>query len=174
MDWSSDGRFILYEQDDLTGEKRSLWALPITRREATPRPYTQTPFNAYMGRISPDSRWAAFQSDETGRYEVYVDTFPEPRGKVRISTAGGMLPRWTAGGNEVLYVSSDFTLMGVTVRLSPRPEVSLPERLFSLPVVDPDLSPYEVSSDGKRFLVLELVKHRQPITVILNWPALVR
>jgi eukaryotic-like serine/threonine-protein kinase len=135
MDWSSDGRFIFYEQDDPTGEKRTLWILGTRQGDATPRRYNESPFNTYVGRISPDNRWVAFQSNETGRYEIYMDTFPKPRGKVRISTAGGILPRWSAGGHEVLYVGPDFTLMTVRVNSGNPQQVSTPERLFVLPAV---------------------------------------
>ena len=64
--------------------------------------YERKTFNESMGQFSPDTRWVAFQSDETGRYEIYIDTFPEPREKVRISAGGGVLPQWGGDGRELL------------------------------------------------------------------------
>ena len=116
MDWSRDGRFILYEQDTLV-DRRSLWILPVGPGDAKPTPYLRTTFNESMGRFSPDTRWVAFQSDESGRYEVYIDAFPEPRGKVRISTGGGVFPQWGASGRELFYVSADSNLMSVSLKV---------------------------------------------------------
>jgi dipeptidyl aminopeptidase/acylaminoacyl peptidase len=173
MDWSRDGRFILYEEDNASGNRRSLWILPAAAGKGKPRPYLQTPFNEYMGRFSPDSRRVAFQSDESGRYEVYVDTFPEPSGKVRISTAGGIVPQWSANGRELFYISPDFKLMSVGLKVGASSvEPSVPHALFPLPVFDAELSPYEVASDGERFLVLKPPEAAAPLTVIVNWPAL--
>jgi Tol biopolymer transport system component/DNA-binding winged helix-turn-helix (wHTH) protein len=173
MDWSRDGRFILYEEDNASGKRRSLWILPAAAGEGKPRPYLQTPFNEYMGRFSPDSRRVAFQSNESGRYEVYVDTFPEPSGKMRISTAGGIVPQWSANGRELFYISPDFKLMSVGLKVGASSvEPSVPHALFPLPVFDAELSPYEVATDGERFLVLKPPEAAAPLTVIVNWPAL--
>jgi eukaryotic-like serine/threonine-protein kinase len=174
MDWSRDGRFILYEEDTAPDNQRSLWILPVTPGGATPRPYLRAAFNEGNGQFSPDTRWVAFQSDESGRYEVYIDTFPEPRGKVRISTGGGALPQWGAGGRELFYVSPDSMLMSVGFKLGTGSlEPSAPRALFRLLVIDTDVSPYDAAPDGQRFLVLESAEHAvRPLTVIVNWPAL--
>ncbi len=174
MDWSRDGRFILYEEDTSPGNQRSLWVLPVAPGDAKPRPYLRAAFNESNGQFSPDSRWVAFQSDESGRYEVYIDTFPRPRGKVRISTGGGVLPEWGAGGRELFYVSPDSMLMSVSLKLGAGSlEPSAPRALFRLLVIDTDVSPYDAAPDGQRFLVLETAEHAtQPLTVIVNWPAL--
>jgi Tol biopolymer transport system component/DNA-binding winged helix-turn-helix (wHTH) protein len=174
MGWSRDGRFILYEEDTAPGNQRSLWILPVAPGDVKPRPYLRAAFNESNGQFSPDTRWVAFQSDESGRYEVYIDTFPEPRGKVRISTGGGVLPQWGAGGRELFYVSPDSTLMSVTLKLGTGSlEPSAPHALFPLLVIDTDVSPYDAAPDGQRFLVLETAEHAaQPLTVIVNWPAL--
>jgi hypothetical protein len=127
-----------------------------------------------MGRFSPDTRWVAFQSDETGRYEIYIDTFPEPREKVRISVGGGVLPQWGGDGRELLYISPDSLLM--PVGLKPRAgslAPSVPHTLFPILVMDTDVSPYEVVRDGQRFLALDTAEQvTQPLPVIVNWPAL--
>jgi Tol biopolymer transport system component/DNA-binding winged helix-turn-helix (wHTH) protein len=172
--WSPDGRFILYEEDAAPGNQRSLWIRPMSPTGATPRPYRRTTFNECMGQFSPDMRWVAFQSDETGKYEIYIDTFPEPRGAVRISTGGGVLPEWAANGRELFYVSADSTLMSVSLKPGTGSlEPSVPRALFPLQVIDTDVSPYDAAPDGRRFLVLATAEHAaQPLTLIANWPAL--
>jgi len=172
MDWSRDGRFILYEEDNASGDRRSLWVLPVAPGNSKARPYLPARFNQYMGRFSPDTRWVAFQSDESGRYEVYIDAFPEPRGKVRISTGGGVLPQWAPGGRELYYVSPDSMLMSVSLKLGTGSvEPATARALFRLPVQDADISPYQPVPDGQRFLVVA-PEHAAPLTVIVNWPAL--
>src|SRR5262249_16512656 len=99
-DWSGDGRWIVdYEVDPKN--RFDLWIVPVTpdgklRQDDKPKPYTRTPFNERFGRFSPEAnpRWVAYQSDESGQNEIYVDHFPEPRGKIRISASGGTFPEW--------------------------------------------------------------------------------
>jgi Tol biopolymer transport system component len=118
-DWSRDGRWVLY-YEVAPGTQRDLWVLPTTPEgrpaaDAKPQVYLRTPYNESWGRFSPEHspRWVAYQSDESGRFEVYIDAFPQPRGKTRISTGGGTYPQWGAGGRELFYVSPDFKLMVV-------------------------------------------------------------
>jgi eukaryotic-like serine/threonine-protein kinase len=176
MDWSRDGRFILYEEEAGPGSKRSLWILPVAPGDAEPRRYLNTAFNEGLGQFSPDTRWVAFQSDESGRYEIYIDTFPLPHGKVRISTTGGILPEWGADGRELFYVSADSMLVSVSLKPGTRSLVpSAPHTLFPLLVIDTDVSPYDVARDGQRFLVLETAEGTaRPLTIIANWPALMK
>jgi dipeptidyl aminopeptidase/acylaminoacyl peptidase len=111
------------------------------------------------------------------RYEVYVDTFPERRHKTPISTGGGQYPSWGAGGRELYYVSPDFKLMAVSLKLGKDyAEPSVPRELFPLPGVDTGFSPYEVAPDGQRFLVRATPQQQaaEPLTVIVNWPALMK
>jgi hypothetical protein len=174
MDWSRDGRFILYEEDSAPGNQRSLWTLPAAPGDAKPTPYLRAAFNQSNGQFSPNTRWVAFQSDESGRYDVYIDTFPEPHGKVRISTGGGVLPQWGAGGRELFYISPDSMLMSVSLKPAAGSlEPSAPQELFPLLVIDTDVSPYDAAPDGQRFLVLQAAEHApRSLTVIVNWPAL--
>jgi Tol biopolymer transport system component/predicted Ser/Thr protein kinase len=179
-DWSGDGRWVLYvEVAPNTGF--DLWVLPMTpdgKPAGQARPYLRTPFNETRGRFSPEPspRWVAYQSDESGRYEVYIQAFPEPGGKFQISTGGGQSPQWGPGGRELFYVSPDLKLMAVSLKLgADSVEPSNPRELFLLPVVDNGWSPYD-TSDGQRFLVPAVPRQQasQPLTVIVNWPALLK
>jgi hypothetical protein len=180
-DWSRDGRFLLYYE--LAPEtQRDLWVLPVTadgKPEAgtKPRPYLRTRFNELQARFSPEPnpRWVAYQSDETGREEVYIQAFPEPRGKIPISTGGGRFPVWAPSGREVFYLAPDQKLMAVSVKLGAGSvDASAPRELFTVPW-DQSLSPpYDVSPDG-RFLVRATADTgSQPLQVIINWPALLK
>ncbi|MBZ5626223.1 MAG: serine/threonine-protein kinase [Acidobacteriia bacterium] len=184
VDWSGDGRWVL-TSETAPGANTHLWILPMTqdgklRDGVQPRQYLHTTFNESHGRFSPEPspRWVAYQSDESGSYEVYMDAFPEPRGKKRISTAGGSYPQWGADGRELFYVSPDNKLMAVSLKpAGDSLEPSAPRGLFVLPPLLPgiNVNPYQATRDGQRFLVLTGDEHTtQPLTVIVNWPALLK
>jgi hypothetical protein len=118
----------------------------------------------------------AYASDESGQYEIYIDAFPEPRGKKRISTAGGRSPQWGPGGRELYYVSREDKLMAADLKLGAETvESSAPRELFPLSLRSAAGATYQVSRDGKRFLVLTNAETvPQPLNVIVNWPALLR
>jgi Tol biopolymer transport system component len=179
VDWSKDGRLILYyEAAPETG--LDLGTLEVTpdgrpRPGAKPQPYIRAPYNQTAGRFSPDTHWFAYQSDESGRAEVYAQSFPEAHQKVPISTAGGRMPEWGPDGRELFYVSPDNKLMAVALKLGPGSlEPSLPRELFPLARDTVGLSPYEASADGQRFLVQVTTGKIDPLTVIVNWPMLVK
>jgi Tol biopolymer transport system component len=182
-DWSRDGRFVLYfEIARDTG--RDLWVLPVTPEgkpaaDAKPRLYLRTQFNEWWGRFSPEPspHWVAYQSDETGKSEVYIQSFPEPHGKSQISTGGGQYPEWGPlgkDGGELFYMSLDNRMMVVSLKLGlDSVEASAPRELFQPSVADIGWNPYEVTADGQRFLVRAMPDQAaQPLTVIVNWPAL--
>ena len=182
-DWTRDGRFILYsEKGPESGD--DLWILQVTadgRRApgAKPWPFAHERFNENQGRFSPDSRWVAYDSDESGRYEVYVRPFPGPGEKVPISTDGGKFPQWGpqsgSGGRELFYVSRNNELMVTTVKLGPQSvEPSAPRELFAMPPGLNELAPYEAVADGQRFLINTPSDPSQPLNVIVNWPALLK
>jgi hypothetical protein len=182
LDWSRDGRFILYFEAG-RDTQNDLWILPMTpdgKLAGDPKPYLHTPFREILGRFSPEPtpRWVAYQSDESGRWEVYVQAFPEPRGARRISTAGGQYPQWNSNGRELFYVSADNKLMAVSLRTDgDSVEPSPPRELFPMPSQPRGLLeiPYDVAPDGRRFLVEGTDEHReQALTVVVNWPALLR
>jgi Tol biopolymer transport system component/predicted Ser/Thr protein kinase len=181
-DWSRDGRWLIYHQVS-PGTGRDLWVMAMTAggnvaAGDAPRPYLKTPFNESWGRFSPEMppRWVAYHSDESGRAEVYIQAFPEPRSKVQVSTGGGQYPQWGAGGRELFYVSLDNKLMAASLKFgADSVEPSSPRELFALPVIESGLSPYDTTPDGQRFLVRATPEYvGQPLTVIVNWPALMK
>jgi serine/threonine protein kinase len=178
-DWSSDGRLILYNAPD-KDRVSGLWTLEVTREGrprpgAKPQPYIRTPFNQTAGRFSPDMRWVAYQSDESGKAEVYVQSFPEPREKIRISTTGGRNPEWGAEGRELFYASLDQKLMVVALKLGTASLIpTLPRELLALPRYIPGANQFTVTPDGQRFLVPMMDDKVVPWTVVVNWPALLK
>ncbi len=170
--WSRDGRFLLYQAPDSKSGKDALWVLPL---EGDKKPFllARTAFNNAQGRFSPDGRWVAYTSDESGRYEVYVRMFSpdstaaasDSGGKWPISTAGGSEPRWSRDGKQLYYQSSDGKLMAVEVATKSEFRAGLPRTLFQGPSINWDITP-----DGKRFLfAVPTGKGQAPFTVVLNW-----
>jgi Tol biopolymer transport system component len=172
-DWSRDGRYIVI---GVAAEKTKidLWALPVGGDQKAFR-YLASEFTEFGAKISPDSRWAAYVSDETGRYEVYVQSFPNPGGKVRISTEGGLAPLWSRDGKELYFVSiGDLkqTLMAVPVAIGGQTFVAgQPKPLFPVQFqLDVPGFAYDVAKDG-RFLIPVVQNDRVPFTVVINWDA---
>ena len=168
---SPDGRFLVYETTDPKTQV-DLWILPLSD-DRTPRPFLVTPFGEFAAQISPDGRWIAYTSNESGREEVYVQSFPGPGGKWQISTAGGGAPRWSGDGRQLFYYASDERLMVADVRLAPSFESGTPTALFKVSMTESPDRQYDVSPDGNRFLVnvLSGPTDSPPLTVVLNWSA---
>jgi Tol biopolymer transport system component len=167
MDWSADGRFILFRS--FGGKtKFDIWVLP-TFGDRNPYPFLQSEFGETWARFSPDGRWVAYVSNETGMTEVYVQEFQGSGGKVRVSTGGGNLPCWRRDGKELFYISGG-KLMAVEVKVvGANFEAGVPRQLFEIP----RSVGFEVSGDGQRFLIPVPVEETSPtpITVVLNWTA---
>jgi Tol biopolymer transport system component/predicted Ser/Thr protein kinase len=180
-DWSRDGQFLIYVENG-PGTQRDLWVLPFTPEGKVPEntkpwPYLRTKFNEGNARFlpKPSPRWVAYQSDKTGRYEVYIQRFPEGRDEVPISTGGGLYPVWGADGRELFYLAPGNKLMAVDLAItSDRVLPSTPRALFTLPIIDNGFSPYD-TINGQRFLVRAVSQQASsPLTVIFNWPALLK
>jgi eukaryotic-like serine/threonine-protein kinase len=176
VDWSPDGRFVLYRGPALaTGF--DLWVLPM---DGTGKqfPVVQTNFEERDGQFSPDGKWIAYQTNESGRSEVVVQPFPGPGDKLQISTNGGSQVRWRLDGKELFYIALDGRLMAVPIRVASNGQsieagaaVSLFATHVGGAIQGPDKQQYVVSRDGQRFLMNTIAEGDKPspITVILNW-----
>ena len=171
--WSPDGRFVLFTVD---GVKTSLdlWVLPVAQGQLLkPYAWLQTSFNEANARFSPDGRWVAYQSLESGRLEVYVAPFSRPESKQQVSTNGGRYPRWRRDGKEIFYVARSRMLTAVEVSLQGATvKIGKPQMLFGPLTVG--LGPiYDVSSDGHRILASVPLPETpaQELTVVHNWIA---
>jgi eukaryotic-like serine/threonine-protein kinase len=172
-DWSRDGQFLLYVERGVPPTGRDLWVLPM--RDRKPFVVAQTEFDDEDGQFSPDVKWIAYQSNESGRMEVYLQPFGTPGRKVQVSTAGGAQARWRRDGNELYYVALDGKLMAVAIAVTASGvEVGNAVPLFPSHIGDPLQTnmrrAYVPSDDGQRFLVDTLTDAAvAPITVVLNW-----
>jgi serine/threonine protein kinase len=173
LDWSADGRYILFGREN-PKTRSDLWILPLTG-DKTPFPFVNTEATEFTGRFSPDGRWIVYSSDESGKFEVYVQAFPATSGKWQVSVGGGAAPTWSKDGKEIFYLGPDKRLMAVDVKTTggsleqgiPKPLFVTDVELYTLP------NRYTASKDGKRFLVNNSVESTadKPIAVVLNWTA---
>jgi serine/threonine protein kinase/Tol biopolymer transport system component len=173
-DWSSDGRFILYQTND-PSTNFDLWAFSLTG-DPKPFPVARTQYGEREGRFSPNVRWVAYDSTESGTRDVWVQPFPPTGTRWQISTGGGTSPRWGGDGKELFYVAADGMLNAVAVKTGPTFEWSAPRPLFQTMFRGGVYADYQVSRDGKRFLmnVPPGPEDVTPITVVLNWTGLLR
>jgi Tol biopolymer transport system component len=148
--WSPDGRFLLFEQTNPVSGS-DVWVLPL-QGDRTPYPYLATTFSEGDAHFSPDGKWVAYTSDESGRNEVYVQSFPDVHEKLQISLNGGATPRWAPSGGELYFLSIERRLMAVTINLTQSPKVGTPTALFDA-AVDLGTNRYVPNHDGKRFLL---------------------
>jgi Tol biopolymer transport system component/predicted Ser/Thr protein kinase len=168
-DWSPDGQSLLYFGSTSSGYSE-LWLLPLGDRK--PVRLTSLPSNGMQASFSPDGRFIVYASGESGKLEVYAQTFPLSDRKWKVSTSGGYEPRWRADGREIYYLSEERRLMAVSV--GPGPTIDLPKSLFQTKVasaVTPWRTHYVPSPDGRRFLVNTQSGDPAPnsITVMSNW-----
>jgi serine/threonine-protein kinase len=169
--WSPDGQLLAFwEVNAATGW--DIWVLRPSDRKV--QPFLRTAFNESVPRFSPDGRWLAYISDESGRYEIYVQPYPGPGGKWQISTEGGTEPVWNPNGRELFYRSGD-KMMAVDIATQPgfsagKPRVLFEGRYEPTPATFPN---YDVSPDGQRFLMLKPAEANEAaptqINVVLNW-----
>src|SRR5262249_40979775 len=115
LDWSPDGRFLLYADIDSKG-RVDIWALRMDG-DRKPFPVVHTNFDKDLAQFSPDGKWIAYQSNESGRYEIYIEPFPGPGGQTQVSTNGGAQVRWRRDGKELFYIALDGRLMSVPIRI---------------------------------------------------------
>jgi serine/threonine protein kinase len=175
LEWSKDGRFLLYSEAT-SANGRDLLALPLTGNDRMPISVAQTRFEELNGQFSPDGRWVAYETNESGRFEIVVQPFPSATGKWQISTGGGSQPRWRPDSKELYFVSPDGKLMAAAVQASGSsfvPDAPVPLFRVSLATgLGANKDQYAVSRDG-RFLLNQATEAsaNTPITLILNWKA---
>jgi Tol biopolymer transport system component len=166
-DVSRDGRLLVYLNN--TQVAADIRILPLVGK-AVSSTWLHAPFNLSNPRFSPDGRWIAYDSDESGDVEIYVARTEGGGEKQRLSPQGGRQPRWRGDGKELYYVAPDGTLMAVPLALGTRLESGAPRALFR---VETDVENYDPSPDGSRFLVSTRISRipESPLRVILNWDA---
>ncbi len=171
-DWSRDGQITYLDREAAGGRLMQLSVIPAS---APRKPFTLIPRApkdfGFSVRVSPDGRWVAYDLDESGRPEVYAISFPDGRGKVQISNNGGIAPKWTRGGKEIVYSDFDGNLMSVDIDASRGLHAGTPKALFRLP--EGALFGFEPMAEGERFLVnVPVIKSSSvPLNVIMNWTA---
>jgi eukaryotic-like serine/threonine-protein kinase len=171
--WSPDSQYVVFRRGSGNGtQDRRIWVLPLGREE---KPYPLLPAShsqQWDAAISPDGKWLAYVSDESGEPETYVVPFPEARTKLRVSKNNGHRPHWSRDGHQLFYVGKEHSLNAASLRFTATGvEVSDIRVLFKL-----DIPEFEVSSDGNRFLVFKVVDNQEPatLTLISNWMDLLR
>jgi Tol biopolymer transport system component len=186
--WSRDGRFIVYADNSPT-TVQDIWYLPVAESAGKPVAFQQTKFREDQGQLSPDGHWMAYSSNVagSGRRDVYVRPFPTGEGEWRISTEGGEQPRWRGDSKELFFVRADGKMMSVAVKAAPS-SIGASGPVFDhgtpMPMFDTHIAiyagtsafQYDVTTDGKRFLVATnaapsgaIVPSAPPLTVVLNW-----
>jgi eukaryotic-like serine/threonine-protein kinase len=173
-DWSRDGKYIVYGEAD-PKTSIDLWLLPLFG-DRKPFVFLQTPYVEDGGEFSPNGKWIAYRSNESGPFQVYVRPFPPAGGQYMVSTNGGGMPRWSADGKELFYLAADRKLMVVDVKEEGSTlTLGAPRPLFELrpTVLPPGVRPFDVTGDGQRFLVMIPIEESSPspLTVVMNWTA---
>ncbi|HEX7252360.1 MAG TPA: hypothetical protein VF376_05715, partial [Thermoanaerobaculia bacterium] len=172
--WSPDGRFLVYTVR--SGPQGGLW-VANAQEPRSPRLLLTGVFDPVPPShavVSPDGRWIAFSSSESGRSEIYIAAFPEPGQRTRVSTSGGSRPRWRQDGRELYYVSGDNEMTGVAIQLASEAHVDAPQRLFR---IDPaGWRDYDIADDGRRFLFILNVPSpdADAIAVTVHWTSLIK
>ena len=170
--WTKDGKYVAYSSRNAKTQF-DLWALP-TSGDKKPMPIAVSPFSEQSAMFSPDGRYVAYVSNESGRDEIYVQTFPEPGGKWQVSNEGGNDPSWREDGKEIYYRSPDQKLMAVEIHGGADFQAGVPQALFPIRIrVGNPRNKYTPYPDGQRFMIAAPLGRdaMSPTTIVLNWPA---
>jgi eukaryotic-like serine/threonine-protein kinase len=175
VDWSRDGRYILFDSLDPQGKtKYDIWALPLFG-DRKPFPFIHSEFEEPEAMFSPDTHWVAFESNESGNYEVYLIPFPAGGGKWQVSQGGGVQPIWKPDGSGLFYLAPGGKMMEVSIaEKGEAVEIGTPHELFQTTIADAGAfgRAYSVMPDGKRFLVEKQERGAAPpLTLVANWTA---
>jgi Tol biopolymer transport system component len=180
--WSPDGQSIVFTR--FSSRAPDLWLLPLSG-DRKPVALLDAQFVETYGQVSPDGKWLAYESNETGTSEVYVQPFPRGTAQWKVSTNGGSQPRWRQDGRELFYLSeylsqqTNAKMMSVDVKATETTfDASAPKELFDSPIANPNhngpYQPYAVSPDGQRFLIPQSpsgIQVTAPVVVVINWTA---
>jgi hypothetical protein len=169
-DWSPEGNYLVYTTLN-PSTKLDLVLFPMSGQKK-PIPLLHTPFNESQGRIAPNGRWIAYVSDESGTEEVYVQRFPSLGGKRIVSIGGGIEPMWRRDGEELFYLSPDYSIVSVPFEPTEPPLIGQPKPLFRAPInTSSTRNHYAVTPDGQRFLIdiEDQNTYLSPITIVVNW-----
>lgn len=167
QEWAHDGGSILLINQD----GQSLYRLPLSGSR-TPELLLETSFAKDQFHVSPDGRWIAFNSLESGQWEVYVASFPSFIDKRQVSRGGGCQPLWRKDGKELFYLDLRGKLMAVSTTTDATFDAGVPTSLFQAPInVNPGIDQYAVTRDGQRFIFGAARDTAMPITVVVNWAA---
>lgn len=163
--WSADAKWIVVSEVQ-PATRADIWVIPASG-DGEPIPYAQTPFNETFGAVSPDGQWLVYASDESGRFEIYLDAFPAPGRRVRLSLGGATEPRWSGDGTEIFFRRGNEIHVVRPNFASSAPEAMTTERLFD---AGADIRAYDVAVDGKRFLLNLPAAERavRPMSVVVN------
>jgi Tol biopolymer transport system component len=170
--WSSDGKTIAFSGIDPKAKNRTGMLGTVSIADGKTSPFAANPFNQGEPSFSPDGKWIAYTSNESGKFEVYVRTFPDAGGKWQISSSGGEDPLWSRDGTEIFF-DVGTRVMSVPVRTSPTFEAGAPQLLFEAPIRGDSGVQFDAAADGKKFLVDADVTEsaEAPITLVQNWLA---
>jgi Tol biopolymer transport system component/tRNA A-37 threonylcarbamoyl transferase component Bud32 len=176
-DLTTDGRYAIFDNGGASNDT-ALWALPLFG-DHKPFPFVGGGLRAFSAQFSPNGRYLAYSSTETGRNEIYVQTFPQQTGKWQISASGGTEPMWRRDGKELYFLAPDQKLMAVDVNTNTGTfQADIPKELFQAQVIPPWYwrNIYVPSADGQRFLMLTpaIDAKPSPITVVVNWTAMLK
>jgi len=167
-DWTLDGRYLVYVVTS-PRQPTSVWLLPMSG-DRKPVPWSRGRSHHMQAHVSPDGRWIAYASDDSGRFEIYVQSFPVAGEKYQVSNQGGTQPEWRRDGAELFYLA-DSRLMSVDVKPGSKMSMSVPKELFRISLPDGRMwrNYYATTAKGDRLVVESAGGRREPITVMVNW-----
>jgi Tol biopolymer transport system component len=172
-DVSRDGRFVAITTSS-SGSKQDIVIMPLSGDHKL-TPFMQTQFNERAARFSPDGKSMAFSSDESGRYEISLAPFPNGGRKWQVSNAGGGTPLWSRDGKEIYFIARDNTIMAANIAMvNGEPKIGIPAPLFKAHPRNFDFGVYDVTRDGRFLISSAPDESTAPLTLISNWPALVK
>jgi serine/threonine protein kinase len=170
--WSNDGRFLVARTNPGGPTGSDIWMLPLNPPGEKPRPYLESKANEGAPALSPSSDWLSYASDETQRFEVYVQSFPVPGRKYQVSVNGGSASQWSHDGKDLFFIGPGRKMMVVTVgRNGERLEIGTPKVLFDSKITVDNFTSFDVTKDGRFLIPSQEGSANIPLTLVVNWQA---